>query len=180
MSEMNWPLFAAVVGFVAFLALLPALFARRWTGLGLIVALANLVVILMNAPAPLRGVMTPGDSAYHFGWLRSDGGIVAAIFGGVVVVSAFLAALLVLRNGRGPVMLLLALIDGFFAFNIGVPLASQLLSNPSEQVIKFGQYLSIPPPIAIPLLFLFFVLPFATGALIALSKVRAGGAVSAA
>lgn len=168
---MNWPVFAAVVGFVAFLALLPALFARRWTAPGLVVAIANMVVILMNAPAPLRGVMTPADSAYDFGWLESDGGIAAAIYGGAVVLGAFIAALLVLRNSRGPIMWLLVLIDGFLALNIGIPLADQLMRNPAEQTMKFGEYLTIPPPIAIPLLFLFFVLPFATGALIGLSRV---------
>jgi hypothetical protein len=173
-TDMNWPLFAAVVGIVAAIALLPVLLARKWTALGFIIALANIIVVVMNAAAPLRGILTPNDSSYRFGILQSDGGIVAGSFGGIVVLGAFLAAFLILRNGRGPVMLLLTLIDGFFAFNIGVPLAQQLLSNPSEAIIKFGQYLTIPPPIAIPLLVFVFVVPFACGAIIGL--LRAGRA----
>jgi hypothetical protein len=169
---MNWPVFAAVVGVISILALLPTLIARNWTAPGFVVALANLVVVLMNAPAPLKGIIDPANSAYRFGVLQSEGGVVAAVMGGAVTLGALLSAFLVLRNGRGISMLALALVDGFLALNIGVPVANQLISQPEEATIKFGQYLTLPPPVAIPLLFFIFVVPFAGGALIGLSRLR--------
>jgi CspA family cold shock protein len=65
-GDVYWP----YVGFaVAGLAALPALyffFQRRWSWLALLVALANLVIVLINGAAPVRGAIDPNYVGYGF------------------------------------------------------------------------------------------------------------------
>lgn len=138
--------------------------------LGLVVAVANLALLSVNAAAPVRGLVDPDYVGYGFGWLHADKGLPVTLMAGGVVLGALVSALLVLRNASGPIMILLAAFDGFIAFSVGVPLAAQVLADPSKVAIQFGEYLTIPALVAIPLLVLVFVLPFAAGALIGLKR----------
>lgn len=114
-SHMHWPTFAMGVSGAAVLLLLPALFARRWTWAGLVVAIANLALLSISAAAPVRGLVDPDYVGYGFGWLHADKGLPVTLMAGGIVLGAFVSALLALRNASGPIMLWLAAFDGFVA-----------------------------------------------------------------
>ena len=159
-SEVYWPYVALAVGGVAAIPFLYFLTQRRWTWIALIAGLANLVIVILNGAAPIRGALDPNYVGYGFGFLAAEKGIAVTFIAGGLVVASAISAWLAVRNRPGPVMLIVAATVAFHIVNVGFPLLDAILANPEELTIQFGEYLTVPHTVAIPAIIALMILPF--------------------
>ena len=162
MTEGNvyWPYVSFAVAGLAAIPFLYFFFQRRWSWLALLVALANLVIVLVNGAAPVRGAIDPDYIGYGYGFLHADRGLEVALVAGGVVLASALSAWLAVRNRPGPLMLIVAVVAAFHVVNAGFPLIDGILADPSAVKIQFGEYLTVPYTVAIPAIIALMVLPF--------------------
>lgn len=159
-SDVYWPFVAFAVGAVATLPFLYFLFRRQWTWVALVAAVANLVIVLMNGAAPIRGALDPNYVGYGFGFVTADKGFGVTIAAGALILASAVAAWLAVRNRAGLSMLVVAAVCLFHVVNIGFPFADAIRSDPTQMRIQFGEYLTIPYAVAIPAIAALLILPF--------------------
>ena len=160
-SDIYWPYVALATGIVATIPFLYFLTQRRWTWIGLIAGVANLVVVFLNGAAPVRGLVDPNYVGYAFGMMSADKGIDVTMLAGMLVVASAIAAWDAVRNRPGFFgMVTVAGMSAVQLFNIGFPLLDAIRSDPSQMTIQFGEYLTVPYLVAIPAIIALIVLPF--------------------
>jgi hypothetical protein len=159
-SEIYWPYVAFGVGAAATLPVLYFRLQRRSTWIAYLVALANLVIVFVNGAAPIRGLLDPGYVGYGFGYLTADKGIAVALIAGSVVIASALSASIAIRNRPGATMLIVAATAAFHIVNVGFSLLDTIFAKPEDITIQFGEYLTVPHPVAIPAIIVLVILPF--------------------
>jgi hypothetical protein len=162
-AEIYWPYVAIATGAVVAIPMLYFLAQRRWTWLALVVALANLTIVLMNGAAPIRGLLDPDYVGFGFGFLTADKGIAVTIAAGALVVISAISCWLAARNRPGATMLVVAATCAFHIVNLGFPLMDTMRAKPEDMTIQFGEYLTVPYQIAIPAIVVLLILPFLLG-----------------
>jgi hypothetical protein len=162
-SDIYWPYVAVATGAVVALPFLYFLIQRRWAWTALLVALANLIVVILNGAAPIRGLLDPNYVGYGFGFLSAAKGIGVTFLAGGLVLASALACWIAIRNRAGPAMLLVAAVCAFHVVNIGFPLLDAIRADPAAITIQFGEYLTVPYQVAIPALVVLLIFPFLLG-----------------
>ncbi len=161
--QMNWAIFALsvtavlIVTWLFVLAKSPRSFASVYVSFGF------LLLAGMNSAAPIRGYVDPDYIGYGFGLLRAEKGLpVTLLAGGIFLASAsctFLAA----RNRRDPSMWAVAAVALVFTVIHGWPWLQNAVTDPSSNIIQFGEYLTIPGAVGTALSGVLLVLPFLLG-----------------
>jgi hypothetical protein len=160
---MSWGWFGLSIAAVLFVIVF--VFARRgWNPLALSVALANWLVASLNAAAPFRAAIDPDYVGYSFGLFSAERGLAVTAVAGTLLVGGALAAVLAARQLRGFAMGFVLVFDGALAAVLGAPLAIAAATDPTGFIIEFGEYLTIPAAVAIPVMFLLIVAPLTLGA----------------
>lgn len=159
-ADIYWPYVAMAVGALAALPALYFLVQRRWHWIGLISALANLVIVALSGAAPIRGALDPNYIGYGMGFLSADKGLNVTLIAGSVILASTLSAWIAMRNRPGIAMLIVAAVSAFHVVNIGFPLVDDIRAKPENVMIQLGEYLTIPHYVAIPALIGIIVLPF--------------------
>jgi hypothetical protein len=170
---MNWAAFAISVitilliawGFV--LARSPRSIASIYVSFGF------LLLAGMNSAAPIRGYVDPNYVGYAFGLLRADKGISVTLLAGSVFTAAALCAFIAARNRPGPAMWIVAGVALTFTAIHGWPWLQSAVTDPSSNMIQFGEYLTIPGQIGTVLLGALLVLPFLIGSVWAARRATA-------
>lgn len=159
-DDIYWPYVALATGGVAALPFLYFLAQRRWTWIAFVAALANLVIVVLNGAAPVRGVMDPDYVGYAFGYLSADKGIAVTLLAGALVAASALSSWIAIRNRSGAAMLIVAATSAFHLVNVGFSLLDGIRAKPEDVTVQFGEYLTVPYTVAIPALLTVLVLPF--------------------
>jgi hypothetical protein len=159
-----WLYIGGVVWTASGLAFAATLLRRRWTISALIVGLAHLGMVWLNAAAPFRGLLDPNYGGYDMGFLEADIGLEVTLLSASVLAAAMASALIAGLNRPGKPMLVVSGTSAFLAWNTLFWLAAVLWQDPSQVKIQLGELLTIPAFAAVPLLLLLFVGPFAYGA----------------
>ena len=160
---MNWGLFVAAVLTTLLLAWAVQAWRKRPSRVALIVSFALMLVAGINAAAPVRGWIDPGYMGYVFGLIRADMGPVVTVLAGSVFLSSVVAAVIALRERRGPRLWFVCGTCGVFTVLLGAPWVLSAIQDPGGNVIQFGEYLTIPGPMSSVLLLTLLVAPFALG-----------------
>ena len=160
-SEFNWLHLGYVIWFLLWTGFLIAAFKRRWSGFGMVVALANMVIAMLHSVAPFRGALDPDYAGYRFLVIEVERGLGVTAVAGSILIAAYACALIALLDRRGAAMRFLEGWSALLAAALGVPLLIGLVTEPAEFSINLGEYASIPWFIAFPLLLGLVVLPFA-------------------
>jgi hypothetical protein len=141
-----------------------------WAGF---VSFGHLFVACTSAAAPFRGPLDPHYPGYHFGFLYSAGGIETTFLAGAIVLSSAVSAFLAIGVRSGRAFWFVAATSAFFLLNIGGSWLESVVQKFSDTEMQFGQYLTIPPLIAAPLMFVLFICPFLVGVSWAPQQTRA-------
>ena len=163
MGDQVWLYVGGSVMALSGLVFLYAIWHRPWSWAGLVVGLAHLGIVWLNAAAPFRGVFDADYVGYHFGFFRADPGLEVTLLAGSLVIAAMCSAWIAAQNKRGPQMLIVTGTSLLFAWNLLLPMLYDLLRDPSSVEIQLGEFLTIPALITLPLLLLVFVGPFVYG-----------------
>lgn len=123
------------------------------------VSLAHLLVAGLNSAAPIRGYVDPDYVGYGFGLAQADAGLAVTIVAGAIWLLAVLAAFLALSASR-LAMVFVAGVSALFAVNLGYPLVRDQMQG-RLPVVQLGEYLTVPGALAVGVILLLLVLPFA-------------------
>ena len=156
-----WPIIGTTVSLLLGAQFARVLLARRWTARSLVVALPCLLVALLHSVAPFRGSIDANYFGYGFGFISLDGGPLVALVAGAIFVAFAAAALIAAGNRQGAAMWVVAAASAFMIVNVGGYLLLELLRGQASFQIQLGEYLTIPPAAAAPIMLLVQVLPFA-------------------
>lgn len=147
------------------------LFAVRRGRPGLVragVSLAFLLTACQTAAAPFRGLLDPDYIGFGFGLVQAGRGWPVTTASGSVLLLAATAAFLSLRRASAVAAGLSGAVGLAFLCALGPVLLPLIAAEPSSVKMQFGQYLTIPPAGAIPLL-LFMQAGYALAAAIAVA-----------
>ncbi|MGD2131206.1 MAG: hypothetical protein PVI23_00325 [Maricaulaceae bacterium] len=159
---MHWGLFGAGVGAALFVATFVV--ARRgWNPVALTVAFGNWMVASFNAAAPFRGAVDPDYVGYAFGLLSAERGLSVSALSGAILLGASASAVFAARQSRGPAMAFVAAFDAVVLAVAAAPGVLAALQFPGAFTIQFGEYLTLPPAVAVPMFVGLIALPFALG-----------------
>jgi hypothetical protein len=171
LASIHWGWFG--IGLSAALFVVVFLIARRgWNPIALFVAFGNWLIASFNAAAPFRGVIDPDYVGFSFGLLAAERGWPVAIMAGCLLVGGSLAAIFAARQARGRAMGFVALFDTLLLLVAGAPFALSAWSDWGSFVIQFGEYVTIPPLLAIPIVFGLIFGPLVLGVVWGLLRIR--------
>jgi hypothetical protein len=159
-DDIHWPYVVFALAGAAALPFLYFLFQRRWTWIALVASVPNLFMVLINGAAPIRGALDPNYVGYQFGLLQADKGISVTLIAGSVFLASALSASIAIRNRPGLLMLIVAATSAFHLINFGLVFLDFVAYNPNAFSIQFGEYLTVPYTVAIPVWIMVFLLPF--------------------
>jgi len=160
-AEFNWLNLGYVIWAITWGIFLFYVLKRRWTGLGLFIGIANMVMVSLNVVAPFRGVLDPNYAGYNFLLLSVNPGIGVTLVAGPILLLSMYCAIVAVDNRKGLPMLTLAAWDGLVALFVGLPLLYELFADHTSFSINLGEYVSIPWYLAFPIMLGLMVLPFA-------------------
>lgn len=163
MDSRIWVYVGGAVMGVTGLAFLAVLLRRRWTISALLVGIAHMGIVWLNAAAPFRGLLDRGYVGYNFGFFHASRGLGVTLLAGPILGVALASALIAVSNRPGLRMLSVTATSALFGWNLLFTLLVGLASDPGQVRIELGEFLTIPPIVTIPLLLLLFVAPFAHG-----------------
>lgn len=163
MGNQVWLYIGVIVSIVSLLAFSITFFRSKKTFSALIVGLAHLVIVWMFSVGTFRGILDPNISEYSFGFLIANTGPEVTLLSASMLVSALASALIAGQNRPGKPMLVVTGTSIFWCWNILFKLLAILIHDPSQMQMEFGESLIIPGLVAVPLLLLLFVAPFAYG-----------------
>ena len=170
---MNWLWVAAASAVVYGTLFLACLWRRRWSWGGLLAAVPNLFVALMNSVAPIRGWADPEYLGFSLGFIRVERGPGVTLVSGTMFLLAIAAFCIILLDRRGSAMWLVAVTDGLLALNLGIALAYGLVTQPGSAKIQLGEFLTIGPLPATLIMAGVFVLPLGFASVWALRRTTA-------
>ena len=159
---MNWGTFG-VIGIATLFVLVFVIARRGWSPIGLVVATSNWLVASLHVVAPFRGLMDPSYVGYSFGLLSAESGWRVTALAGSVLIGGALSAGIAARNSRGPIMAVVAIFNGVVLVVFGLPLIRRALTDPSRYVMQFGEFLTVPPMIALPVTLSLVLVPALLG-----------------
>jgi hypothetical protein len=163
MGEINWAVVEVTVA---------ATFFAIWLYLGLrnrppfwawFVSFGHLFVASTSAAAPFRSLLDPHYPGYRFGFVASNGGVGTMLITSAIVLSAATSAFLAVRGRGGYGLWFVKATSALFLMNLGGSWLESVLQKLSDTEMQFGEYLTIPPIIAAPLMFVIFICPFLVG-----------------
>lgn len=163
MGNQVWLYLGVTVSIISAIAFAATLLRSKRTISALIVGLAHLVIVWMFSTGTFRGILDPNISEYSFGFLIANTGPEVTLLSGSLLVSALASALIAGQNRPGKPMLVVTGTSIFWCWNILFRLLAILIHDPSQMQMEFGESLIIPGLVAVPLLLLLFVAPFAYG-----------------
>ena len=170
---MNWALLALSITAVLIVAWLFVLAKSPRSFASIYVSFGFLLLAGMNSAAPIRGSVDPNYIGYGFGMLRAEKGLPVTLMAGGVFLAAALCVFLAARNRRGPTMWIVALIALAFTVIHGWPWLQNAVTDPSSNIIQFGEYLTIPGAVGTALSGVLLVLPFLIGTIWACRRATA-------
>jgi hypothetical protein len=159
---MSWQTF----GLVGIATLFVAIFAvarRGWNPIALLVATSNWLIASVHFVAPFRGLLDPGYVGYSFGFFSADRGLAVTALAGPILMGGALSAAIAARNSPGPSMAVVAIFNGIVLIVFGLPLIQTALTNPSRYVMQFGEFLTVPAAIALPVTLVVVLAPSVLG-----------------
>ena len=159
---MSWGTFG-LAGIAVLFVLVFVVARRGWNPIALVVAASNSLVASVHFVAPFRGVLDPNYVGYTFGLVSADRGYKVAALAGFFLVGGLVSATLAARQVRGPAAAVVAVFNGVVLIVFGLPLIQGALTNPSRYVMQFGEYLTVPAEIALPLTLLIVLMPTVLG-----------------
>jgi hypothetical protein len=159
---MNWGTFG-IIGIATLFVLVFVIARRGWSPIGLVVATSNWLVASLHVVAPFRGLMDPSYVGYSFGLLSAERGWRVTALAGSVLIGAAVSAAIAARNSRGPIMAVVAIFNGVVLLVFGIPLIQRGLTEPSRYVMQFGEFLTVPPMIALPVTLILVLVPTLLG-----------------
>jgi hypothetical protein len=162
-SHVNFAMFALAISGAVLARWSYELYRARPPVWAMFVSLAHLFVAVVDAAAPVRGLVDPHYAGYQFGYLHAAHGWSVTVVAGSVFLAAAAAAFIAIRNRPGPAMWFVAATSAFFTLNLGGSWLQQTLTHVSDNTMQFGEYLTIPALIATPIMFVLFVCPFLIG-----------------
>ncbi len=160
---MNWALFAFGVSGVLLLAWGWLTFKAKRSLASVYVSLGFLILAGMNSAAPIRGFVDPNYVGYGFGLLQAGKGLSVTLIAGSVFLAAAASALIAARNRPGPLMWIVAAVSLVFLVVQGWPWLQGVITDPSQNAIQFGEYLTIPGLVSSLLIALLLIGPFLVG-----------------
>lgn len=161
-GTMNWGMFGLIA--IATLFVLVFVVARRgWNPIGLVVATSNWLVASLHVVAPFRGLMDPNYVGYSFGLLSAERGWRVAALAGSVLMGGALSAAIAARNSGGPIMVVVTIFNAVVLLVFGLPLIQRAVTDPSGYVMQFGEFLTVPPVIALPVTLVLVLAPTLLG-----------------
>jgi len=163
MGNQDWLYIGVIVSIVSLIAFGVTVVRSKKTFSALIIGLAHLVIVWMFSAGTFRGILDPNVSEYSFGFLIANTGPEVTLLSGSLLVSALASALIAGQNKMGKPMLVVTGTSIFWCWNILFKLLAILIHDPSQMQMEFGESLIIPGLVAVPLLLLLFVAPFAYG-----------------
>jgi hypothetical protein len=170
--QVNW-LYVGLGAFAVYFGMFSYYLAkRRWTWAGLGVALANLLIVMLNLAAPFRGALDPGYAGYNLGLIHVAPGLGVTLASGSMVVLALACACMALLNLRGRSMMFVAVVDGALLILVGLPVLFEGLTNTAEYRIELGEYLHIPGLVAVLISVLLFTVPLAASVVWSARRIR--------
>jgi hypothetical protein len=134
---------------------------RRWTRLGLLIGIANMLLVSLNVVAPFRGALDPRYVGYNFFLISIPPGFGVTVAAGSILLLSLYCAVVAVDDRKGRPMLLLAGWNGVIALLVGLPLLYELLTDPGSFAIYLGEYVTIPSYLAFPVMLVLMVVPFA-------------------
>jgi hypothetical protein len=159
---MNWGTFG-LIGIATLFVLVFVVARRGWSPIGLVIATSNWLVASLHVVAPLRGLMDPSYVGYSFGLLSAERGWRVAALAGSVLIGGALSAAIAARNSRGPIMAVVVIFNGVVLLAFGLPLIQRAVTDPSRYVMQFGEFLTVPPMIALPVALVLVLVPTLLG-----------------
>lgn len=160
---MNWGLFALAVSAVLFAVWVGLAVRRRPSPVALVTSFACLLAASLNSAAPLRGAIDPNYMGYVFGLVAADKGLAVTALAGSIFVGGLVAAYVALTRRRGRAMWAVAAVCGVLSVVLGGPWLTSAFTNPADNTIQFGEYLTVPGVISTILMFALLILPFLVG-----------------
>lgn len=160
-AEFNWLNWGYVMWGLTWGTFLFYASRRRWTGLGLLIGIANMVLVSLNVVAPFRGVLDPRYAGYSFFLISIPPGFGVTVVAGSMLLLSLYCAVVAVDDRKGRPMLLLAVWNGAVALLVGLPLLYELFTDYGSFAIHLGEYVTIPAYLAFPLLLGLMVVPFA-------------------
>jgi hypothetical protein len=159
---MNWGTFG-LLGIATLFVLVFVVARRGWSTIGLVVATSNWLVASLHVVAPFRGLMDPGYVGYSFGLLSAERGWRVTALAGSILIGGALSAAIAARNSRGPTMAVVAIFNSVVLLVFGLPLIQRALTDPSRYVMQFGEFLTVPSMIALPVTLIVVLVPTLLG-----------------
>ena len=159
-----WPSIGLFTFTLVVVVFVRGMICRSWSGIGLLVASACAVVAIMNAIAPFRSVLDTHYPGYEFGLVVLGKGWPVSIFTSLLYTASVISSALALANGRGPQMWIVAANCAFISASLGGAILVQTIRDGAVE-IQFGQYATIPGPVATPLLITLIVVPLLAGSI---------------
>jgi hypothetical protein len=170
---MNWAVVGLSVAGVLLAGWLYRIVRNRPPFWAIFVGFGHLFVAGTSAAAPFRGPLDPHYPGYHFGFLSSAGGIGTTFLAGAIVLCAAVSAFLAIGVRSGRALWFVAATSAFFLLNLGGAWFESVVQKFSDTEMQFGEYLTIPPIVAAPLMFVLFICPFLVGVSWAPQRARA-------
>jgi hypothetical protein len=162
-TNFNWAYFGMAVSAVLFLVWLVIVVRSRPGIHAAIVSLAHLVIAGIGSAAPIRGYVDPDYVGFSLGFVQTGKGIDTTLAAGAIFIASVVSAFIAARNRPGPALWFVVLTSAFMVLNVGGAWLQGALTNPADNKIQFGEYLTIPGEIATGLIFVLFVVPFLMG-----------------
>lgn len=163
MAGINWAVVGLSIAGSLLAAWLYQVVHNRPAFWGWFVGFGHLFVASTSAAAPFRGPLDPHYPGYHFGFLYSAGGIETTFLAGAIVLGGAVSAFLAIKARPGRALWFVAATSAFFLLNLGGAWLEAVVQKFSDTEMQFGQYLTIPPLVAAPLMFVVFICPFLVG-----------------
>ena len=163
MGNQVWLYVGVIISIISVLVFVITLLRSKRTISALVVGLAHLVIVWMFSVGLFRGILDPNIAEYGFGFLIAYTGIEVTLLSASLLASAMASALIAGQNKPGKAMLVVTGTSIFWCWNISFKLLAVLIQNPSQMQMELGEFLIIPGLVAVPLLLLLFVAPFAYG-----------------
>ena len=176
---MTWGTFG-LVGIATLFVLVFVVARRGWSPIGFVVATSNWLVASFHVVAPFRGLMDPSYVGYSFGLLSAERGWKVTALAGSVLIGGALSAAIAARNSRGPIMAVVAMFNGAVLIVFGLPLIQSALTDPSRHVMQFGEFLTVPPMIALPVTLILVLVPTFLGIWWSIRRLYAGSHIQIA
>jgi len=170
--QINW-LYVGLSAFVVYLAIFGYFLSKKkWTRAGIGVALANLLMVMLNLVAPFRGVLDPHYAGYNIGLIHIEPGAWVTVVSGLIVVCALASACIAVLNLRGRAMVFVAVVDSMLLLLIGLPILIEGLANSADFRIELGEYLFIPGIVAVLVSAMLFTVPLAASVIWSTRRIR--------